>query len=98
MKSLALLLLTISCTTLQAQTPFENTYTDLRNEFAAGRAYETTGFVEKRWRLAGNRGFDESIFYVEEILKQAGYQKEVNGEADGALTYRIEKRKMKRPT
>jgi hypothetical protein len=48
--------------------------------------------------LAGNKGFDESIYYVEKILKEAGYKKEVNGEADGPLTYRIETRNMKRPT
>jgi aminopeptidase YwaD len=95
--SIILLLLT-GYTTLSAQKSFEKTYTNLRAEFSADNAYTTTGFVEQRWRLAGNRGFDESIFYVEEILKQAGYKNETNGEADGPFTYRIEKRKMKRPT
>lgn len=95
--SIILLLLT-GYTNLSAQKPFEKIYTNLRAEFSADNAYKTTGFVEQRWRLAGNRGFDESIFYVEEILKQAGYKNETNGEADGPFTYRIEKRKMKRPT
>ncbi len=81
-----------------AQQPFEKHYIDLRKEFSAENAYTTTAFVEQRWRLAGNKGFDESIYYVEEILKQAGYTKEVNGETDGPLTYRIETRAMKRPT
>lgn len=87
------------CTALtQAQQPFEKQYVDLRKEFSAGNAYTTTAFIEQRWRLAGNAGFNESIYYVEEILKQAGFKKEVQGEADGPLTYRIETRKMKRPT
>jgi aminopeptidase YwaD len=73
-------------------------YQSLRNSFNAQNAYETVAFVEKRWRLAGNSGFNESIRYVEEILKQAGYKKEEKGESDGMLTYRIETRKMNRPT
>lgn len=82
----------------QAQQPFEKQYVDLRKEFSADNTYKTTAFVEQRWRLAGNKGFDESIYYVENILKQAGFKKEVKSEADGPLTYRIETRKMKRPT
>jgi hypothetical protein len=73
-------------------------YQSLRNSFDAQNAYETVAFVEKRWRLAGNSGFNESIHHIEEILKQAGYKKEEKGESDGILTYRIETRKMKRPT
>lgn len=81
-----------------AQQAFENHYANIRNEFSADHTHTTTAFVEQRWRLAGNKGFDESIYFVEKILKDAGYKKEVNGEADGPLTYRIETRKMKRPT
>ncbi len=77
---------------------FEDCYRTLRNAFVANNAFQTVAFVEPRWRLAGNTGFNESIYYVENILLQAGFKKEVNGEADGPLTYRIEKRKMKRPT
>ncbi|HET9053524.1 MAG TPA: M28 family peptidase, partial [Cyclobacteriaceae bacterium] len=77
---------------------FENYYTDLRAGFSADNTYTTTAFVEQRWRLAGNTGFNESIYYVEKILTDAGYKKEVTGEADGPLTYRIETRSMKRPT
>jgi aminopeptidase YwaD len=92
------LLLSAFSTAVSAQQLFEKHYTDLRKEFSADQTYKTTAFVEQRWRLAGNKGFDESIYYVEEILKQAGFKKEVKGEADGPLTYRIETRKMKRPT
>ncbi len=94
---LVLLLLSISLT-IFSQQAFEKYYTDLRSEFSADNTHNTTAFVEQRWRLAGNKGFDESIYYVEKILKDAGYKKEVRGEADGPLTYRIETRNMKRPT
>lgn len=99
MKKYFLLLLAISATlSAFSQQAFEKYYTDLRSEFSAGNTHTTTAFVEQRWRLAGNKGFDESIYYVEKILNEAGYKKEVKGEADGPLTYRIEIRKMKRPT
>lgn len=91
-------LLLIGFQTASAQPPFENYYSELRREFSAGNTHVTTAFVEQRWRLAGNKGFDESIHFVENILQNAGYKKEVNGEADGPLTYRIETRSMKRPT
>lgn len=94
----ALIFVLLSMPALVAQQAFENYYTDIRKEFSAENTHSTTAFVEQRWRLAGNKGFDESIYYVEKILKDAGYKKEVNGEADGPLTYRIETRKMKRPT
>ncbi len=83
---------------LFAQQAFENHYAGIRKEFSAENTHTTTAFVEQRWRLAGNKGFDESIYYVEKILKDAGFKKELNSEADGTLTYRIETRKMKRPT
>ncbi len=85
-----------------AQTPpgktIDSYYPLLRNAFDSSNAFNTVAFVEQRWRIAGNKGFNESIYYVENILKQAGFKKEVNGEADGPLTYRIETRKMRRPT
>src|SRR5215471_17379965 len=73
-------------------------FTVLHSQFNSNNAYETVGYVEQRWRLAGNAGFNESIFYVEKILQDAGFVREVNSEAEGPLTYRIEKRPMKRPT
>lgn len=99
MKRYFLFLLTLGISlSVFSQQAFEKYYTDLRSEFSAENTHTTTAFVEQRWRLAGNTGYDESIYYVENILKDAGYKKEVNGEADGPLTYRIETRKMKRPT
>ncbi len=70
----------------------------LEKTFDEQQAYKTVWFVEQRWRLAGNSGFNESIYEVEKILQQAGYIKETNGEAAATLTYRIEKRPMKRAT
>lgn len=70
----------------------------LENTFNEQQAYNTVWFVEQRWRLAGNSGFNESIYHVEKILQQAGYKKETNGVVTGTLTYRIEKRPMKHRT
>ncbi len=76
----------------------EGYYPLLRKTFVEENAYKTVGFVEKYWRIAGNTGFNESIHYVENILVAAGFKKEINGEADGPLTYRVETRKMRGPT
>ena len=73
-------------------------YEETRKGFKEANAYATVAFVEQRWRLAGNKGFNESIFYVEEILKKAGYVNEQHARPTDRLTYRIEKRPMKRPT
>ncbi len=95
-----LLLLLITCYRyLSAQYKVvDGYYPLLRSAFVEGNAYKTVSFVEQRWRIAGNTGFNESIFYVEKILQDAGFKREINGEADGPLTYRIETRKMKKPT
>ena len=75
-----------------------NLYPTLRKTFHEVEAFKTVAFVEQRWRLPGNSGFNESIYYVEEILKKAGFKKEVKGESDATLTYRLETRKMEKPT
>ncbi|HEX7845954.1 MAG TPA: M28 family peptidase [Chitinophagaceae bacterium] len=94
-----ILLLSFLSTSAQILSPLEKKYlNDLRAGFNGDNAYNTVAFVEKFWRLAGNTGFNESIFYVERILQQAGFVKEVNGEKDNMLTYRVEKRPMRRPT
>lgn len=72
-------------------------YFDLtRKGFNKKNAFETTAFVEQRWRLPGNKGFNESIYYVEDILKKAGFQLQKDNESEAPLTYRIEKRPMKK--
>ncbi len=82
----------------QTSSRIDSYYPLLRNAFNESNAYQSVAFVEKYWRIAGNKGFNESIYHVEKILQQAGYTKEIKGETDGPLTYRIEARKMRRPT
>ncbi len=73
-------------------------YPLLQKNFTEKNAYQTVAFVEKYWRIAGNTGFNATVYEIERILKAAGFVKEIKGEADGPLTYRIETRKMRRPT
>lgn len=82
----------------QTTSRIDSYYPLLRTAFNENNAYQSVAFVEKYWRIAGNKGFNESIYHVEKILQQAGYTKEIKGETDGPLTYRIETRKMRRPT
>lgn len=95
---LSLLLFTTGLYAQRASAREKEYFHQLRQAFIADSAYQTVAFVEKRWRLAGNAGFNESIYYVEQILQQAGFVRETNGEQDAVLTYRIEKRPMQRPT
>jgi aminopeptidase YwaD len=94
---LLFLSIAISFFAMAQQDPtLKNYYTEVRKAFNEKNAYETVAFVEKRWRIAGNKGFDESIFFVENILKKAGYTNETSAKPTDKLTYRIEKRPMKR--
>src|SRR3954468_23512295 len=94
--SLSLLLLTAA--RAQTTSSEKKYFKILEKTFNEQQAYNTVWFVEQRWRLAGNSGFNESIYQVEKILQQAGYKKETNGESSATLTYRIEKRPMKHET
>lgn len=71
---------------------------ELNERFTGELAYETVDFVEKYWRVVGNTGFNKSIYKVAEQLKKAGYVLEENATESDILTYRIEKRPLKRPT
>lgn len=95
---ITLLALSAGVANAQSSNAIDSYYPLLRNTFIEANAYKTVAFVEKRWRIPGNSGFNESIYEVEKTLQQAGYKKEVKGEADGPLTYRIETREMHRPT
>ncbi len=75
------------------------TYFKLTREgFNEKNALATTAFVEKYFRVPGNTGFNASIHHVEDILKKAGYVEQKANEFEAPLTYRIEKRPMKRNT
>ncbi|GAB1307964.1 DUF4910 domain-containing protein [Urechidicola sp. KH5] len=69
-----------------------------RSSYTGNSAYETTTFVEKYWRIAGNSGFNNSVYYIEEKLKKAGYVLESNATESDRLVYRIEEREMRNPT
>ncbi|QOD59479.1 M28 family peptidase [Polaribacter haliotis] len=74
-------------------------YADIINEeFTGDLAFETTSFVEKYWRVVGNTGFNKSIYKIAEKLEKAGYVLEENATEKDVLTYRIEKRPLKKPT
>ncbi|MCZ6835243.1 MAG: M28 family peptidase [Planctomycetota bacterium] len=70
----------------------------VRKAYRGSRAYDTTAYVEKYWRVPGNKGFNRSIERVESILKRVGYVPEEDSLPDDRLTYRIERRPMRQPT
>jgi Zn-dependent M28 family amino/carboxypeptidase len=74
-------------------------YADVINqEFTGELAYKTTSFVEKYWRVVGNTGFNKSVYFIANQLEKDGYVLEENATDKDILTYRIEKRPLKRPT
>ncbi|ETZ24211.1 M28 family peptidase [Pedobacter sp. V48] len=81
-----------------AQDPTSSYFDLTRNGFSEKNAFETTAFVEQHWRLPGNKGFNKSIYYVEGLLKKAGFVAEQKDESEALLTYRIEKRPMMQNT
>ncbi|MBU3011603.1 M28 family peptidase [Polaribacter vadi] len=89
----------INCTNNNPKLLNTSNYADVINEeFTGDLAYETTSFVEKYWRVVGNSGFNKSIYKIEEALVKAGYVLEENATENDVLTYRIEKRPLKKPT
>jgi len=84
---------------VKAQSSVSESYFDIiRPYFTGEQAYETTSYVEQFWRVAGNTGFNNSVYHIVENLKQAGYVLEENANSEDRLIYRIEKRPMKKPT
>ncbi|HCL06706.1 MAG TPA: peptidase M28, partial [Chitinophagaceae bacterium] len=86
------------CSSAQSDPTLKKYYEQVRSHFKEEAAYKTVAYVEQRWRLPGNTGFNESIYYVEDILKKAGYVNESLAKAGDRLTYRVEKRPMRRKT
>jgi len=60
----------------------------IQKEYSGDKAYQTTEFVSEQWRLPGNSGFNESIFYVQRILEEAGFQK-ADEKSKAPLTFRL---------
>ena len=81
-----------------AQNTTDDYFKLTRNGFKEKNAYETTAFIEKYFRVPGNSGFNASIYYVENVLKKAGFVAETQNELEAPLTYRIEKRPLKNNT
>lgn len=98
MRKLLIIALTFLSLSVTAQNQTADYFKLTRANFNEKNAFETTSFVEKYFRVPGNTGFNASIHRIEEILKKAGYVAEKNNEFEGPLTYRIEKRPMKRNT
>lgn len=98
MKKLLTVILLLSAYSAFSQDPTSAYFALTRKAFNKSNAYETTAFVEQRWRLPGNKGFNESIYHVEEILKKAGFVLQKDNEQEAPLTYRLEKRPMKQNT
>jgi len=103
MKNIALLPITfilLGCAQPTAEPPNPSAaYFDMvRPEVTGDLAYETTAYVEQFWRLAGNAGFDSSIYRIVSELQRAGYVPKENATKDNRLVYRIEKRALSKPT
>ena len=45
----------------------------IRPEFTGDLAYKTTAYVEQFWRVAGNTGFNNTVFRIAAELEKAGY-------------------------
>lgn len=87
----------LQSTLLSSQTT-QDYFDIIRPEYSGGLAYETTSFVEKYWRVAGNTGFNETVYLIEKKLKAAGYVLESNAKDSDRFVYGIEERPMKNPT
>lgn len=98
MKTKVLIALLLVGLSTHAQTPIEEGFKLTRAGFKEKNAFETTKFVEQYFRVPGNTGFNASIHYVENILRQAGFVEQKGNELETPLTYRIEKRAMKQAT
>jgi hypothetical protein len=82
-----------------ALTKLSSSYFDfVRPEFKGDLAYETVAYVEQYWRVAGNTGFNKTIFRITEKLESAGYVLEEKATESDRFTYRIETREMRQPT
>ncbi|MEM6805829.1 MAG: M28 family peptidase [Bacteroidota bacterium] len=96
MKNIFLLISCLLPLSLHAQN-LEEILTYLDEEYEAQNAYQTTKYVAQYWRLAGNPGFDSSIYKVKSILESAGYKEETQF-PDSRLSYRIESYPLQTPS
>jgi len=76
----------------------EEYFNDVRTAYSGDRAREIVAFMEGKFRVPGNAGFDASIERVVEVLTTAGYVAEEDAEPGATLTYRVQHRVMDAPT
>lgn len=83
----------------QVHNPFVKPYFSLIDkDFNGEKALETVAYIEQYFRVVGNEGFNNSIHYVEDILKREGFVEESNASSKDRLIYRIERRPLDEPT
>lgn len=70
----------------------------VRADYSGDRAREVVAFMDRYWRLPGNRGYDASIDTVAAILRSAGYVDESRARSTDRLTFRIESKPLTRPS
>ncbi|MFN9308549.1 M28 family peptidase, partial [Gemmatimonas sp.] len=66
----------------------------VHRSISGSRAFTTVEYVQRRFRLPGNEGFDLAIDSVASLLRAAGYVDEAAAAPGTRLVYRIESRPM----
>lgn len=89
----------LPCQTPRSAIPLsQRLFQAVRPLMTGDTAYDVTAFLDRRWRVPGNRGFDESMDRVIATLRAAGYAEEQAGTASGRLTFRVERYPRRFPT
>ena len=69
----------------------------VRKRFSGERALATVAYVERFWRVPGNRGYDASLDRVAAILDSAGFVRAERPPPGVRLVYRVETRALDVP-
>jgi len=94
-----ILLISYGCSQEKEPKPIAQEYFNIiRPAFTGDLAFKTTEFVAQYWRVAGNTGFNKSVYWITEHLEKSGYVLESKASDADRLTYRIETRAMEYPT
>jgi Zn-dependent M28 family amino/carboxypeptidase len=89
-----------AATVAQAQnrpqtSPFSPLTKAVNDGVSGDRAFRTVDYVQRFFRLPGNRGFDAAIDTVASLLRAAGYVREDSAPPNARLVYRVESRPMR---
>lgn len=96
--TIATLLAVIVASRTEAQPPALAPITNaVHTGIDGARAFTTVEYVQRFFRLPGNRGFDAGLDTVAALLRTAGYVREDSAPANARLVYRIESRPMATP-